>query len=435
MDTAAGEKEDHLVINIVSILQTVPSLPKESCIYKVPYMIRRVNEEAYTPMILSVGPFHHGEKMLREMEVHKQRYLKDFLERRPDLRLGDYVRTLRELEARARNFYAETVNYTSDEFIKMMLLDGCFIIELSLKYLHLELRNEDDPIFKSAVIRQEIRRDMILLENQLPFFVLEELFKLNVEDELHQGHTFRVIVLNFMKTFIGRPAELRSFNDGNYPAKHIVNLYLQCYAPTGARLSPKAERGFISIPSATRLHEAGVKFRQCNSNKANFLNINFTNGILEIPTLVFGDDTEIFFRNLVAFEQCDNDNTRYISDYIYLMDCLIDTPNDVAILRKGGIIDNLLGDDEELSQLFNKLGSGVCHSSQFYFCQLCEDVEDYCNTRWNVWRAKLKRDYFNTPWAIISVIAAVILLLLSFLQSVCSFAPLWCLRSPKSHIH
>lgn len=418
----AANTEDDLVNSIASMLQTVPPLPKESSIFRIPYMIHRVNEESYTPMILSVGPFHHGKEQLQEMEVHKQRYLVDFLKRRPDLNLKDYVRTLRESEERARNCYAETVNYTSDAFIRMMLLDGCFIVELSLKYLHLE-GNQDDPIFKSTVVRQEIRRDMILLENQLPFFVLEQLFKLNVQGELHQGCTFRVITLNFMKTFIGLPKELRTFDDSNHEAKHIVNLYLQCYAPTGARLSPKALRGFISIPNATRLHEASIKFRQSTSPIANFLDIKFANGILEIPTLVFGDDTETFLRNLIAFEQCDNGNTRYISDFIFLMVCLIDSPSDVGLLRRGGIIDNLLGDDEELAKVFNKLRSGVCNSSQYYFCQLSEAIDDYCNSRSNVWRAKLKRDYFNTPWAIISVIAAVILLILAFIQSVCSFIP------------
>ncbi|MED6198727.1 hypothetical protein PIB30_069282 [Stylosanthes scabra] len=45
-----------------------PLFATESCcIYKVPHEIRRLNKDAYTPMVISIGPLHHGNSRLQFM--------------------------------------------------------------------------------------------------------------------------------------------------------------------------------------------------------------------------------------------------------------------------------------------------------------------------------------------------------------------------------
>ena len=34
------------------------------CIYKVPEQLREVNEKAYTPRLVSIGPIHHGKDIV-----------------------------------------------------------------------------------------------------------------------------------------------------------------------------------------------------------------------------------------------------------------------------------------------------------------------------------------------------------------------------------
>ena len=53
----------------------------DCCIYRVPYHLRKLNEESYTPKVVSIGPFHHGNRRLQTMEKKKLRYLNSFLER------------------------------------------------------------------------------------------------------------------------------------------------------------------------------------------------------------------------------------------------------------------------------------------------------------------------------------------------------------------
>lgn len=107
------------------------------------------------------------------------------------------------------------------------------------------------------------------------------------------------------------------------------------------------------------------------------------------------------------------------------MDRLVNTQKDVDLLVKYGIVENRLGDSNEGSFLINKLADGVIlEFNEFYFTSLCEDLNTYCRTSWHKWKANLRQNYFNTPWAIVSVIAGVILLLLTLIQAVCALISL-----------
>ncbi|KAE9600950.1 hypothetical protein Lalb_Chr13g0292471 [Lupinus albus] len=46
----------------------------------VPFDIRLLNQDAYTPKVVSIGPFHHHNPRLQNMERHKLIYLNKFLE-------------------------------------------------------------------------------------------------------------------------------------------------------------------------------------------------------------------------------------------------------------------------------------------------------------------------------------------------------------------
>lgn len=62
-------------------MDNLPTISSEICIYRVPEKFRRANEEAYTPQIISIGPFHWDNKKLQSAEEIKLRYLKGFLSR------------------------------------------------------------------------------------------------------------------------------------------------------------------------------------------------------------------------------------------------------------------------------------------------------------------------------------------------------------------
>ncbi|XP_073108055.1 uncharacterized protein [Elaeis guineensis] len=112
------------------------------------------------------------------------------------------------------------------------------------------------------------------------------------------------------------------------------------------------------IPSATDLRRAGVKFRK-KKDAINFLDITFDNGRMEIPPLRVTDHICFLFCNLIAFD---------------------------------------------------------------YLAGLFVDVHRYYNSKFHKWRADFMRNYFSSPWTIISVIVAVLLLLLTIEQAVLDLA-------------
>lgn len=96
-------------------------------------MIRRANEKAYEPEKLSIGPYHRGKRKLQDMENYKLRYLKRIPRRKGESSAKRYIAVLMEFEEKARSYYAENINLSQEDFVDMLLLDGCFIIELLRK--------------------------------------------------------------------------------------------------------------------------------------------------------------------------------------------------------------------------------------------------------------------------------------------------------------
>lgn len=168
------EEPANLVTSLREKLDSLSSLSSQSCIYRIPKRLRKWNNEAYTPHIVSIGPLHHGSTDLQAMEEHKLRYLKDFL-LYTKVSLEDYVKLLREREARIRNSYEETIKLGSDKFLEMILVDAAFVIEVLFKF-HYNLINDSDRIFSKPWLISDIWYDILLLENQLPFFILEDFF-------------------------------------------------------------------------------------------------------------------------------------------------------------------------------------------------------------------------------------------------------------------
>ncbi|KAJ4808762.1 hypothetical protein LUZ62_021328 [Rhynchospora pubera] len=175
----------------------------------------------------------------------------------------------------------------------------------------------------------------------------------------------------------------------------------------------------INVPYIAELHEAGVKFKR-KIRPRHMLDISFQNGIMEMPyLLMFDDNVKNFLWNMVAFEQSQPAiREKILSSYLALMDSLINTEKDVAILVRSGIIENYLQNDEEAANFFNQFGKiFVLDYDDHYFYGLFKDVKGYSEWTWHKYRARLMHDYFSNPWSVISVVAASILLILTFLQT------------------
>ncbi|CDO99346.1 unnamed protein product [Coffea canephora] len=396
-------------------------------IFKIHGQLRSENEEAYEPQVVSIGPYHHGKRKLKEMEEYKLRYFKELLGRKRELSAKKYITALADLQDQARRYYAEEINLSDVDFVDMLCLDGCFVIEFLRKWRHPELLLENDPIFQMPWLLYATGNDLILFENQLPFSVLLQLFNMTRSPGEEE---------NLIDLALELPLSLHSPNPGpnshpaifeNYEPVHLLGLVHKILSASFSKtLTPTTNSNggdsFPFIESAGELLQSGIKFKKAEDSKSLF-DITFEKGLLKIPPLVVEDHTESVFRNLIAYEEYMSnpiETWKCISDYIIFMDLLIDSPSDVEKLRRHDIIEKQLGSDEALSTIFNKLCNHVHIGERFCYTKIFDDVDKYTRKRWHIWRAHLLSKYFNTPWAFISFLAACALLLLTIVQAIFS---------------
>ncbi|CAL5337293.1 unnamed protein product [Camellia sinensis] len=416
----AGINADH-ILDIDRKLAELTPISSERCIFRVHDPLRNENKKAYEPQVVAIGPYHHGKDNLQPMEERKLRYLKQLLNRRDEDSAERYIEAMRESEEEAREFYAEPIRLDSNEFVEMMLLDSCFIIELLRGS---EMPNE--PLVENALIR-----DLVLFENQLPFFIVKKLFDMtknsaeSIEDLICMFISVFSWIIDWMTPVHNLVAP--SVIPGEDDIKHLLGLlHYCCCNPFHSMVS---QRDHVEIEdkylnSATELQEAGIKFNKIEGR--NLFDIRFVNGTMEIPTLQVDDDTESFFRNLIAYEQYlpDTNTTswNHFTAYRKFMDYLVNTSKDVEILTHRGIIFNLLGDNEVVADMINKLGNNIIVSYVGYE-EVYNKVNEHCRGKWNHWLAILRRKHFNNPWALISILAAIVLLLLTVLQTIFTIHP------------
>ncbi|XP_018721916.2 UPF0481 protein At3g47200 [Eucalyptus grandis] len=387
----------------------------DCCIFTVPERLRQTNEKAYTPCIVAIGPYHHLNSSLMPMENHKLLYLQNFLLYNQNYRLKEYIQRVKSWENDARNSYDKKINLDSNKFAEMILLDGIFVIQLFLMKQNNGFRLPNDQIFGKPWMLTDIRSDMALLENQMPFFIVQKLFYMAFGP--HHSPTLLQLVWSFFEL---------TTEMGHLPwwvveseVKHFLDVIRLSFLPS-VRMTPNESQVKTEFTqSATELVKAGVKLRRGKSNC--LFDIEFKNGVLNIPELKLFDITESYFRNIIAFEQCYHYNDRYLIDYLAFMDSLVDTQYDAKLLIEERIINNWLSNKKAVADLINSLCEKVTLSKPgYYFNNLSIDLNNHCKKSCNKWKATFKHEYCSNPWAVISVIAAVVLLLLTAAQTVCS---------------
>ncbi|KAM5576239.1 hypothetical protein ABKV19_007216 [Rosa sericea] len=342
-----------------------PSAGKSSCcIFRVPQCLVEINKNTYRPHIVSIGPYHHGEEHLEMMKQHKWRFLRDLLARTSPTgsRLDDYLQVVASMEEDIRGCYSETINSCSLELVEMMVLDGLFIIEFFCKVGRLSPSDPDDPIFNLAWIFPNLIQDLFRLERT-----------------------------KFLYWFF---KHCRLIQSAKKPLSRITSSAGKAVKKFLAGIKSKTRRGSTSsvqfIQSAKKLHLAGIKFK--TGEAVSFLDIRFSNEVLEIPHITLDDLRTDLFLNFVAFEQCYSHSSKHITTYAAFMSCLIHTPMDATFLCDNSIIENYLATDKEVAHFFRNMGKDVPFDiEECYLWKLFKDVNEYHRNIWHVRWAVLKK--------------------------------------------
>ena len=199
---------------------------------------------------------------------------------------------------------------------------------------------------------------MLLLENQLPFFILHELHTQFSKSEQSKCISFQKLARNYFFSSFEKKTNI----DKN--VKHFIDLMRYFYYPWEFKITGQP---IETLHNAKKLDEAGVIFRKADGRR--LLDIQFkksdlneifpcftcswllrcltflkhfpclvnTQTFLEVPRFAVHDETEGIFRNLLALEQCHYPFEAYICNYMVLLDFLRE---DAELLVEKGIIVN-----------------------------------------------------------------------------------------------
>uniref|UniRef100_A0A7N0VIZ6 Uncharacterized protein n=1 Tax=Kalanchoe fedtschenkoi TaxID=63787 RepID=A0A7N0VIZ6_KALFE len=228
----------------------------------------------------------------------------------------------------ARKCYAAGATDAFDDvgFSKMMFLDGCFILQFMRMITGEKIWN----VMKGNDVAFAYR-DLFLLENQVPFLVLDALVpekeammtKFCQDPPALPPETIRYLptIIKFMGKKVGQRGSRAGDNLHPKPM-YLLDLYRSQLvngkddASTGETLS------WTWYGSVKELKTVGIHF--VPSRTQSYTDVSFQSnlcmGTLRLPKLIVGDSTKSKLLNMVAFEKCpDAPDDFGVTSYICLM--------------------------------------------------------------------------------------------------------------------
>ncbi|CAL4991507.1 unnamed protein product [Urochloa decumbens] len=374
---------------------------------RVPGHIRAPNPDAYTPGLVAIGPLHakDAERRLRPGNRLKMAYLHSLISRgHPDPSthravIQGYVRLIaaREREARAMYTADDVDDITADDLIEMLVLDGCFILEHLVNF---STGREEPSLHAIPFGPAQLSVDLVLAENQIPFFVLIDLIggtrlpefdstgydpplllmKLvlyylagekgrDMTDALPQAgdvcHILHLLytVVTSARTRWGPPPRIQDTTVTKLPwegAQLLLSLPLLLMAPLLYLTLPdeckwSARYGLVSVPSASDMKWLGVRLKKArgggggSGKQASDSIVSVLgpvplavkvdhHGVLRLPQLKIEFRTVPLLLNLIVFEHSLEQRAGDVLAYIWLMAKIVPSPEDAAVLVAAEVV-------------------------------------------------------------------------------------------------
>ncbi|CAM0913074.1 unnamed protein product [Alopecurus aequalis] len=516
-------------------------------VFNVPKQLLVHKPEAYVPQFIALGPYHHWRPELYEMERYKLASA-----RRAQRRLrpaGSKLDTLvaqfaTRQERKIRAYYHRYLDFSGETLAWMMVVDGAFLLEFLQIYANAE--GGGKPALRRVSSRMAhlvdfagrksahglILRDMLMLENQMPLFLLRkilqpqctlpeeaagllanmvtgfmmELYPFKMEDgdfptvdvakhahlldllyyllvpkpdedtakgeEAHDhdmsfdieeqpeegggggggekasgGGGGEYVVQLFgalwgVASKLGRgpfqlimkpiafavkaPWKMLTVVPGMSGIKHPVESFFMSGADahgdpssTSSHLSRPPLIEEIMVPSVSELVNAGVQVA-ATTGGLSAISFDSTTATLHLPVVTVDSNTEVMIRNLVAYESSAASGPLVLTRYTELMNGIIDGDADVALLRQRGVVLNRMKSDGEVTKLWNSMSRSTRLTKVPAVDRAVEDMNRYYNGRWRVKTKRFVRKYIFSSWQLLTLLAAIMMLMLTTLQAFCS---------------
>ncbi|TYI58586.1 hypothetical protein E1A91_D11G370200v1 [Gossypium mustelinum] len=161
-------------------------------------------EKYFKPKVISIGPLHHDDLTLRESKGLKLKLAAHFVKKIGVDKKSLYSKIKKEMDGLKECYDPQELEkYRDDneELAWMFIVDGCAVLQAV--YMRYDNDDDDGNLLTKKDLLTFLYSDLFLLENLLPFRVLELLTSLG------DGKMFMNAIRRFIDDTVINPAESR----------------------------------------------------------------------------------------------------------------------------------------------------------------------------------------------------------------------------------
>ncbi|KAL8189581.1 hypothetical protein R6Q57_029147 [Mikania cordata] len=193
-------------------------------VFSVPKATTRFKPEAYVPVAIALGPYHHFESRLYQMERFKVAAVKTILSMDQVSSFESLViNRLVEKEPMIRACYHKYINLHDDTLAWIFAIDGLFLIGLFTQYVDISTLMP-----KKLINNGVLYRDVMVLENQIPMYLLDEIWKALRLSSTFQDKNGDRELISMMRKFCEAHSPLQLAKDFNNRVErrylHLLDL-------------------------------------------------------------------------------------------------------------------------------------------------------------------------------------------------------------------
>ncbi|CAL5004356.1 unnamed protein product [Urochloa decumbens] len=388
-------------------------------IHRFPHRLRGIGGEHKSyivPSVVAIGPYHHGQPHLQEMEEVKQAAAYRLLQGL-GCTVEEVYQKILSVASDARRCYDDALplvegsRLSDAEFADMLFVDGCFLV------WYLTSNHFDDPLLQwcNQSSGPSLTKDIFLLENQIPWLVLDALMELTKKDVRQFVKEKGAFVLSpttennrwWMQWGCIRNRHTDESREGTGAANdmehykqppHLLALLrsvLICNMPKEKRESqlrrinifPSLSIGAIELvqsgvkltASASTAMSGGFADMKCQKKKPFFF------GELSLSPLFLNDAGVSWLVNMAALESVEKaspargDVDGYVvSSYLSMLAMLMDREEDVHELRSSGVLNSIFSNAQTLA-FFKCLGQHLCPGYNYF--NTLDEIDGYMRER------------------------------------------------------
>ncbi|XP_023734008.1 putative UPF0481 protein At3g02645 [Lactuca sativa] len=218
------------------------------CIFTVQKSVTIFKPDAYFPQVIALGPYHHMDPHLYDMERYKIATAKSLFNQ-TCAHLGNIkfrellISKIKELDPVIRGCYHSYLDFNDNTLSWIMAIDGLFLLNILQDHF---ANLEDNKMLPASVLS----RDLMLLENQIPSVLLKEIYR-TLKYNSSEKYDDVVELLHMMEQFCRANSPLKlpsisSCQDHGGTYLHLLDLMYQLIVTNGfsdtQRVPPDEEK-------------------------------------------------------------------------------------------------------------------------------------------------------------------------------------------------